>query len=239
MRSMGSHDFRRPARACYDGVRKKRSSALSTSLGVSRDIDPMTEQLLALLAPRRGHFRYESGHHGELWLAIAQMYLHPHRLRPFAAELARRLARHGVEAVCAPLVEGALLGQMVAEELRVEFFFAEQFARTNDDSLFPVGYRIPEALRPYARGKATAVVDDVINAGSAVRGALADLRAWGAKPIVLGSLLALGSAPSALAASEAVPLESLGTLPNILWDPAKCPLCASGTPLAGVPHKSE
>src|SRR5262245_50670022 len=157
----------------------------------------MRDELLRLLAARKGHFRYESGHHGDLWLEIPRMYLRPDRLRPLAAGLARRLAGYGVEAVCGPLVEGALLAQMVAEELGAEFSFAEQFARPRGDGLYPVGYRIPAALRPCARGKATAVVDDVINAGSAVRGALADLRACGARPVAIGALLVLGpSAPA-------------------------------------------
>jgi orotate phosphoribosyltransferase len=191
------------------------------------------EDFLSTLAPRKGHFRLESGHHGDLWLEIPRLYLRPARLRRAAAELARRLATHGVEAVCGPLIEGALLAQMVAEELDVEFYFAEQVARPKGDGLYPVGYRIPEALRPGARDKGIAVVDDVINAGSAVRGAFADLRACGARPLAIGALLVLGQPASALAASEGVPLESLSYLPNTLWEPSACPLCASGTPLEG------
>ena len=126
----------------------------------------MQEELLSLLAPRRGHFLLESGHHGDLWLEIPRLYLRPGRLRRFAAELARRLATHGIDAVCGPLVEGAFLAQMVAEELDVEFYYAEPFSRAQPDGLFPVGYRIPMALRPSLRGKSIAVVDDVINAGA-------------------------------------------------------------------------
>jgi orotate phosphoribosyltransferase len=194
----------------------------------------MQKELLGLLAPRKGHFRFESGHHGDLWLELAPLYLRPGRLRRFAAALAHRLAAHAVEAVCGPMVEGALLAQLVALELDVEFYFAEQFARPRGDGLFPVGYRIPNALRPGVRGKATAVVDDVINAGSAVRGAFADLQACGARPVVLGALLVLGAQASAFAASAGIGLESLGSLANVLWEPSACPLCAAGVPLEGV-----
>jgi orotate phosphoribosyltransferase len=196
------------------------------------------EDFLSVLAPRKGHFRLGSGHHGDLWLEIPRLYLRPARLRRAAAELARRLARHGVEAVCGPLVEGALLAQMVAEELDLEFYFAEQVARPKSDGLYPVGYRIPEALRPGARDKGIAVVDDVINAGSAVRGAFADLRACGARPLAIGALMVLGQSASALAAVEGVPLESLSYLSNTLWEPSACPLCASGVPLEGVVEPS-
>jgi orotate phosphoribosyltransferase len=191
----------------------------------------MEEELLHLLAARKGHFRFESGHHGDLWLDLPRLYLRPGRLFGYATKLARRLAAHGVEAVCGPLVEGAFLAQMVAQELDVEFYFAEQFIRPRSDGLYPVGYRIPEALRPSVFGKRTAVVDDVINAGSAVRGAFADLQACSATPVALGALLVLGQPGSAFAASEGVPLESLGYLPNVLWEPSTCPLCAAGAPL--------
>jgi orotate phosphoribosyltransferase len=194
----------------------------------------MQDELLRLMAPRKGHYRLESGHHGDLWLELDRLYLHPNRLRPFAAELARRLAGHGVQAVCGPLVGGAFLAQMVAQELDAEFYFAEQFVRPSGDGLFPVGYHIPDALRSVARGKRAAVVDDVINAGSAVRGAFADLRACGAVPVATGALLVLGAPAAGFAAREGVALEHLGQLPNTLWEPAKCPLCVSGVTLEGV-----
>jgi orotate phosphoribosyltransferase len=192
------------------------------------------QEVVSLVAARKGHFRLESGHHGDLWLELDPLYLRPGRLRRLAAELARRLAGHGVEAVCGPLVGGAFLAQLVALELDVEFYFAEQFTRPRGDGLYPVGYRIPNALRAGVRGKAAAVVDDVINAGSAARGALADLQACGARPVALGALLVLGSPAADLAAREGVALERLASLPNVLWEPSACPLCASGLPLEGV-----
>src|SRR4029077_4432049 len=110
--------------------------------------------------------------------------------------------------------------------------------RPHGDGLFPVGYRIPEALRASARGKRAAVVDDAINAGSAVRGAVSDLRVCGARLVAIGALLVLGSPASAFAAGEGVPLESLSYLPNTLWEPSKCPLCVSGMTLEGVARPS-
>ena len=149
----------------------------------------------------------------------------PRSLRPYAARLARLLGPHRVEAVCRPLVEGALLAQMVAEELDVEFYFAEQFIRAGANDLYPVGYRIPAALRDRILGKRIAVVDDVINAGSAVRGAVEDLEACGAQLIAIGSLLVLGLHARAFAASKRVALETLAYLAkNDLWEPSSCPV---------------
>ena len=194
----------------------------------------MPDEILRPFAARKGHFRFESGYHGDLWLEIPPAYVRPRSLRPYAARLARLLEAHRVEAVCGPLVEGALLAQMVAEKLDVEFYFAEQFIRPAANDLYPVGYRIPAALRDLIRGKRTAVVDDVINAGSAVRGAVEDLETCGAQLVGIGSLLILGLHASAFAASKRVPLETLSHLAkNDLWEPSSCPLCASGVPLEG------
>jgi orotate phosphoribosyltransferase len=186
------------------------------------------------MAARKGHFRFESGHHGDLWLELDPLYVHLGRLRPFAAALARRLTVHAPEAVCGPLVGGAFLAQMVAQELAVEFYFAEQFTRPDSNGLFPIGYHIPNALRPSVRDKRVAVVDDVINAGSAVRGAFADLQACGARPVAIGALLVLGSPTAEFASRMGTPLENLTYLPNTLWEPSACPLCAAGAPLEGI-----
>jgi orotate phosphoribosyltransferase len=196
--------------------------------------ESMTDDLLSRLGARRGHFRYESGHHGDLWLEIARLYLRPNQLRPFATELARGLAAHAIEAVCGPMIEGAFLAQMVAEELDIEFTFANQIIRSGTDTLFPVSYHIPESLRPLVAGKRIAIVDDVINAGSAVRGTYADLQACSARPVVMGSLLVLGTSASVFAANNGIALVSLGRHENSLWEPSTCPLCAADAPLEGV-----
>jgi orotate phosphoribosyltransferase len=200
--------------------------------------EAMQAELIQMLAPRKGHFRFESGHHGECWLEIARLYLRPSRLQPFVDELARRIARHDVQAVCGPLIEGAFLAQMIAQQLDVEFYFAEQFFRTPNNDLYPVSYRIPQALRLGVQGKGVAVVDDVINAGSAVGGTLKDLQACGARPAAIGALLLLGTTASTFAAGQGIPLENLASLPNLLWEPSACPLCAQGVPLDGAAGSS-
>jgi orotate phosphoribosyltransferase len=75
-------------------------------------------------------------------------------------------------------------------------------------------------------------VNDVIGAGSAVRGTLEDVRACGGEPVVLASLAVLGSAAQELAERQHLVLEALTMVPNTIWEPAACPLCARGVPLA-------
>lgn len=194
----------------------------------------MEAEFLALVPARRGHFRLESGHHGELWLDLDALFLRPGRLRPFAAELARRLAAHGVETVCGPLVGGAFLAQLVAEEIGAAFVYAERDGGTGGGSANAVGYRLPEAGLGAVRGKRVAVVDDAINAGSAVGATLTALRAGGAAPVAIGALLVLGEPAAGLAAENSVPLERIASLPNSLWGADACPLCAAGVPLGAT-----
>jgi len=187
-------------------------------------------ELLTLVGSRTGHFRLESGHHTELWLDLDQLFARPATLRPFVKELARRVATHGIDAVCGPFNGGAFLAELVALELGVGFAFAERLA-SQRTGLFAVDYRIPPALRSSLRGKRVAVVDDAISMGSAVRATLADLEVCQANPVVVGALLVLGPAGPEFAAASGLPLERLTELPLRTWLPSECPLCASGSPV--------
>ncbi len=111
------------------------------------------------------------------------------------------------------------------------FCFAERIAHPERDGLFPVEYRLPASFGATAAGKRVAVVDDVISAGSATRGALAELRRYRALPVAIASLLVLGDAAARLAADEDVELRTLESRPFPLWPPETCPLCAAGEPL--------
>jgi orotate phosphoribosyltransferase len=186
----------------------------------------MSERFLATVRARTGHFQFESGHHGDVWMDLETLCLHPGDLRPFAAELAARLRPCAVDVVCGPLNEGAFVALMVAEALRCEFGYAERLA-----DAFPVRYRLPKPLGPIVRGRRIAVVNDVISAGSAVRGAIADLDAIGANVVAIASLLVLGPSIGAFARQRGIPVVALAERPHNLWLPEACPLCAEGVPL--------
>jgi orotate phosphoribosyltransferase len=194
----------------------------------------MQDELLDLLAARTGHFRLESGHHGNLWLDLDPLFLRPARLQRFAADLAGRLAGHRVEVICGPLTGGAFVAQLIAAELDLEFSYAERHAPPHTDALYTVEYRLPTALRYMVAGKTVAIVDDVINAGSAVRGTYDDLRVCGARPVAVGALLVLGGSAARFAAERKLPLARIAALDNVVWVPSECPLCAAGVPLEDV-----
>jgi len=195
----------------------------------------MQDDVVRLLPARKGHFRLESGHHGELWLDLELLCLQPEPVQRLAAKLSARLARRRIEIVCGPLIEGAFVALMVAAELGVPFTYTERFAdrkpNPETDALYPVRYRIPRALRDVVHGKRAAIVNDVINAGSAIRGTFVDLKACGARPVAVAALAVLGESGAKFAADQKIALEALATLPNEIWTPAECPMCARGLPL--------
>jgi orotate phosphoribosyltransferase len=192
------------------------------------------DDVLSLLTARKGHFLLESGHHGELWLDLELLCLDPKRIQMLCSELAENLRRLSIEVVCGPLVEGAFVGLLVALDLGVPFSYSERFARPTSSALFPAGYRLPESLHPVVKGKRIAIVNDVINAGSAVRSTFEDLEKCGARVVVIGTLLTLGSSAQDFARGKNVTLATLAAIPNPLWIPSACPLCAAGVPLENV-----
>jgi orotate phosphoribosyltransferase len=194
----------------------------------------MQQQLLDSLPQRRGHFCYESGHHGELWLDLDDMFVRPSRLQPFVDALAQKVSSHGVEAVCGPLTGGALLAQLIARALGIEFYFTQPVRALQISKTEGTTYNIPDAIQKCVCGKRLAVVDDAINAGSAVRGTLDALRDAGANPIVVGALIVLGDSSAPILADYQLPMERIATVPNVLWPPDGCPLCAKGVLLTAV-----
>ncbi len=194
----------------------------------------MREDLASLLKPRHGHFELESGHHGELWLDLESLCRTPAAVRPLAAELAQRLSPYRPEMICGPLVGGAFVGLLVALEMDVDFVYTQPRRNTEVEGLFPVSYHLPAELRNVA-GRRVAIVNDVINAGSAVRGTMVELAQCSADVVAIGTLLALGRTPAQLAQEASTPLEALAEEPNIIRAPEECPLCARGVRLTPRP----
>ena len=195
--------------------------------------------LLPSVPFRRGHFKTESGHHTDLWMDLETLCRRPTAVLPLARELARRLRAYDVDAVCGPLNEGAFVALLVASELDCDFTYAERFADPGNDALFPVRYTLPPALRPIIAERRVAIVNDVISAGSAVRGAFHDLRRCGAHVVAIGCLLVTGDAIASVAEQNGLALEALERVPYRLWAPQDCPLCLAQAPLDSLSRRGE
>jgi orotate phosphoribosyltransferase len=194
----------------------------------------MQDELIKLLAGRRGHFQMESGYHSEWWFNLDVLFDQTERLRPFLGELARRLAAHRIDAVCGPMTGGAKLAELIAAELGIGCFFTERFEQPAATGLFPVKYRLPAARRDAARRQRIAIVDDAVSAGSAARGTYNELVSCGAQPVVLGALFVFGDQAARFAAESGQALECIAHTSFGMWPPAECPLCKSAVPVERV-----
>ena len=197
-------------------------------------IETTAAAFLELVAGRRGHFRLESGYHSGLWLDLDPLFAEPHRITPFVKALATALRPYAVTAVCGPLLGGAFLAQLIAHALDAEFCFTERVMPAQAGGLYKAGYRLPPAFADRLAGKRVAIVDDVMSAGSALRGTYAELRAHSAVPVVAGALLVLGSTGASFFTQCGVAVEVVADEEYELWLPDDCPLCASGLPLEDV-----
>ena len=180
---------------------------------------------------RRGHFRLESGHHSDLWMTLETLCSRPPALQPSIEALTDRLRPYSIDVVCGPLNEGAFVALMVAQARGCGFAYAERFVRSSREGLFAVDYRFPIAQRAIVESKRVAILNDVISAGSAVRGTYEDLNGLNANVVVVGSLLVLGDAFMVFARERHLPVEALDRLPYNIWTPTDCPLCQDGVPL--------
>lgn len=190
-----------------------------------------THPILSLFNPRRGHFAYESGHHGDLWLDLELLCSQPERLRPYIRELAAKLAPYAPEVICGPLVEGAFLALLVAGEMRKPFVYANRFAPQQSTEMFSVQYRVPAPLHPLVKGRGVAIVNDVISAGSAVRGTYQNLLKIGATVVAVASFAVQGDTFPQFCHARDLALETLLRQPHNLWLPDDCPLCQRGIAL--------
>jgi orotate phosphoribosyltransferase len=192
----------------------------------------MTEDILAALPLRRGHFLLESGYHSDQWLTLDALFVDPAAIAPLVTALADRLRPHAPDAVCGPLLGGAFLAQALAMILGVRFYYTEPVAAfRGDDAVFAADYQLSPASRRRVRGETVAVVDDVISAGSSVRATVAALTDAGATTGVVAAFMVLGDVAWQYFAEQKIPMETLRRATFDLWKPEECPLCRSGLPL--------
>jgi orotate phosphoribosyltransferase len=196
--------------------------------------EPTATSFFELTAGQRGHFRLESGHHSELWLDLDALFAYPNLIEPFVAKLTDSLRPHKVTSVCGPLLGGAFLAQLVAQALGTEFCFTERVMPANASGLYQASYRLPPAFAARVRGQRIAIVDDVMSAGSALRGTYSELLTHGAIPVVAGALMVLGDTGATFFAEQKIAVEAVARHRYSLWLPSECPHCDAGVPLENV-----
>jgi orotate phosphoribosyltransferase len=175
---------------------------------------------------RRGHFRLESGFHTDVWLELDRLFAEPKRVAPMADALAASLRSYEFDAICGAMSGGAFLAQLLAHALDKEFWFTERHVTNGSAS-----YVLPRAFAGRAGGRRVAIVDDVMSAGSAMRGTYDALLERGAHIVVVAALLILGREGADFFTRLQIPIEAPAREAFNLWQPSICRLCAEGVPV--------
>jgi len=199
----------------------------------------MAQSIFELISGCRGHFRLESGLHSEVWFDLDDLFAEPQRIAPFVAHLARLLLPHDVKAVCGPLLGGAFLAQLVAQALDLQFCFTERSMPEHREGLYQTQYKLPAAFGTRVYDERVAIVDDIMSAGSALRGTYSELNAHGATTAVAGALLVLGDAGADFFREQGVAVEAVARDRYSLWLSSECPLCVAGIPLEDVATETQ
>jgi orotate phosphoribosyltransferase len=196
----------------------------------SADGDHGREDALAVLRGVQGHFVMESGLHADLSLDLDQLFVRPGRLVPSARRLADALAGLRPDVLCGPLLGGALLAQLVALTAGLDAVYTERTAWT-PGALWSARYELPASLAALVNGRRVAVLDDVVNAGSALRATVAAVRGAGGEVVGAGALMRLSDRVVPWLDEQGLDLHALTVRDAPLWSPGDCPLCRRGVPL--------
>ena len=173
-----------------------------------------------------GHFEFESGHHGDLWLDLDDLFGNPKATEIAAIKLAGLLKPVEIDVICGAMIGGALIGQVVARLLSCQFAYTERSM---------VGglprYTLPAGQHQIVARRRVALIDDVINAGSATSGTHHAIVNANGIPVAVAALPVLGNAIDRLATEWKLPVICNERRPSNLWHPDECPLCQTGIPL--------
>ncbi len=162
----------------------------------------------------KGHFLLTSGRHSDTYMQCAKLFVDTESSEKLCAALAEKLDGVEAEAVVSPAVGGILMGYEVARQLRVPNYFME---RENGEMTLRRGFSIKE-------GTKVLVVEDVVTTGGSVKEVIAKLKAMGANPVAVASIVDR----SAGAVEFGLPFYNLISMNVVSYEPENCPICKEG-----------
>lgn len=170
----------------------------------------------------QGHFRLSSGLHSSGYLQSALVLQYPQYAellgRNLASAVSRLTAGAAAGLVISPALGGLIIGHEVARALGVRFLFTER------DSDRRMSLRRGFTLSP---GERAIVIEDVITTGGSTREVIEIVKAAGAEAIAAGSIIDRSGG----AADLGIPRVALETVDVPVFEPERCPSCASGEPI--------
>jgi len=179
------------------------------------DTNAVFEHFRASGALLEGHFELSSGLHSDRYFQCALVLSEPQRAEILAASFAEKLEVE-VDCVVGPAMGAVVWAQEVGRALGKRALFTER-----KDGVMSL--RRGFAFEP---GERVLLVEDVLTTGGSAREVIEVLEAHGAQVVACGSLLnRSGKNPFE---DLGLPLTELVRTDVQVWEPANCPLCASG-----------
>ena len=126
-----------------------------------------------------GHFLLRSGLHSGHFFQCAQVCQHMDKVTRLIELLKPKLAAYPCETVLAPAIGGLVVGQELARQLGVRFVFVE---KENDRLVLRRNF----TFKP---GERVLIAEDVVTRGGRVQECLDILKAQGAEPVAVASLV--------------------------------------------------
>lgn len=166
----------------------------------------------------RGHFKYTSGMHGDVYFEKFQVLRYPKYVEQLCTEMARRFKDDNIQIVLGPTTGGVLLAYEVGKQLGTRGIFAEK--GDNGGRTLKRGFKINP-------GERVLVVDDVMTTGGSVYDTIDVVKREGG--ILAGVAIIVDRSNGT--ADFGVKTESLLRVDVVKYDPAECPLCKAGISL--------
>jgi orotate phosphoribosyltransferase len=178
--------------------------------------DTILDRFRAAGALLEGHFRLTSGLHSPGYLQCALVLQHPGDAEACGAAIAEQVRNLDVGVVLSPALGGIVIGHEVARALGVRAMFAERQEKA-------LTLRRGFSLAP---GERVLVVEDVVTTGGSTRETIEVARAAGGTVVGAAAIIDRSGGQQQLD----VPFVAVASVALPTYDPAACPLCATGSP---------
>jgi orotate phosphoribosyltransferase len=162
-----------------------------------------------------GHFLLSSGRHSDRYFQCALLLADPRRAEQLARAAALKI-EVAADVVIGPALGAVVWAHEVARALGLSSYFTE---RSGERFALRRGF----ALEP---GQRVLVVEDVLTTGGSCREVFDVIRAQGAQPVGVASIVNRSGLANPFEA-EGLPFICLAEVDAKSWTPPECPLCAA------------
>ena len=159
-----------------------------------------------------GHFCLTSGLHSDTYFQCAKLYQYPQHVETFARELAKKLSNIEFDTIVAPAIGAVIFGYEVAKQAGKRNLFVE---RKDGEMQLRRGYTLK-------KGERVVIIEDVITTARTIFETKEALKDFEVEIVGVGCIVDRSEGKTGL------DITSIMQMKPVLYEPEKCPLCASG-----------